>query len=320
MKRIIFIMLVIGISFPVLAQQTQQFFQTLTGKYASQDGFSASMLTSDMFDLYMRKKNVDESSEVAAALKSLDNILVVSQSKFGVNDYQPFFGDDQTSKKEKPDLDEVHNEMLRHYSADGYALMKTEKRMGEDVKVYLKKKDGKVASLALITNSSASTNLVELNGDIDLSTVASLSKAINLRGLENLYKIDNSSSYYGRFPGEYREISEERIAEMEARAREMAEKQVQLSDEQISKIEEQAKQQAQKQMEMAEKYREMAEKYGRQPIFLSTPGDTNTVYFINGKKVNVEDVKEKLKKEDIEQVIKSHNEKKGITEIKITTK
>ncbi len=70
-------------------------------------------------------------------------------------------------------------------------MFKTEKRMGEDVKVFLKKNQDKIKSLALITNSSASTNLVELNGDIDLSTVAELNNTLNLRGLENLYKIND---------------------------------------------------------------------------------------------------------------------------------
>lgn len=321
MKKIILMVLVLGISFPVLAQQSANLFEQLTEKYADQDGFSASMLSSDMFDLYMRKKNVGESSEVAAALKNLDNILVVSQSKYAVGEYREFFGDDKTKKPEKTELDLVHREILAHYKKDGFSLLKTEKRMGEDVKVYLKKNNGKVVSLALVTNSSASTNLVELNGDIDLSTVASLSKAINLRGLEALYKIDNSNSY-GRYPAmEYNfQFSDEKMAEMEVRAREMADRHAELSEEQIEKIEQQAHLQAQKQMEMAEKYREMAEQYGRQPIFLSTPGDTNTVYYINGKKVKSEDVKTKLKKEEIEQITKKTNEKNGITEIKITTK
>ena len=69
-----------------------------------------------------------------------------------------------------------------------------------------------------------------------------------------------------------------------------------------------------------EKNSQVAEKYGRQPIFLSTPGDTSTVYFINGKKVKAEDVKTKLKKEEIEQITKKHNDKSGKTEIKIKTK
>ncbi|MCY1721248.1 DUF4252 domain-containing protein [Prolixibacteraceae bacterium Z1-6] len=329
MKKILLMVLVLGISFPVLAQQSGNLFEQLTEKYADKDGFSASRLTKDMFDLYLRKKNVEESSEVAVALKNLDNILVVSESNvqgfpfgtensFGVGNSEDKM---KPEKRSKDDSDLMHQEILNYYKSNNYTLFKTEKRMGEDIKVYLKKNDSGIKALALITKSSMATNLVELQGDIDLTTVASLSKAINLRGLENLYKIDNSGPYFGQFPSSgHFEMTEERIAEMEARAREIAERHVELSEEQRAKIEQQAQFQAQKQMEMAEKYREMAEKYGRQPIFLSTPGDTNTVYYINGKKVKPEDVKKKLQDEEIEQVVKKHDDKEGKTVIKITTK
>lgn len=319
MKRIIITMLVVGISLAGFTQQTEDFFQSLTKKYENNDGFSASMLTSDMFDLYLRKKNVEESSEVSLALKKLDNILVVSQSKYGVH-FFPEKDEDKTSEDEKTQLDEVYKEIQKHYPSEGYALLKTEKRMGEEVKVYLKKKDGKVLSLALITNSSASTNLVELNGDIDLANVASLSRAMNLKGLDNLYKIDDNSPY-SLFPA-YRlqEFDEQRMAEMQNRVREVTERRARLSEEQIAKIEKQAQMQAQKQMEMAEKYREMAEMYGRHPIFLSAPGDTNTVYYINGKNIDAKDVKSKLENEDIKTITRKYDEKKGVTEIKISTR
>ncbi len=329
MRKLILMVLVIGISFPLLAQQSTNLFEQLTEKYADKDGFSASRLTSDMFDLYLKKKNVDDASDVATALNKLDNILVVSENRmqsFSVGDRNRYRNGSKndTDKKEQDtedDSDVMHNEILSYYKSNDYTLFKTEKRMGEDVKVYLKKSEKGIKALALITKSSMATNLVELQGDIDLATVASLNKAINLRGLENLYKIDNSSPYAGRFPTSgYIEMSEERMAEIEARAREMAERHAELSQEQREKIEQQAQLQAQKQMEMAEKYREMAEQYGRQPIFLSTPGDTNTVFYLNGKKIKAEDMKKKLKTEDIEQVVKTHDDKEGKTVIKITTK
>lgn len=323
MKKIVLVMLVMGIWFPTLAQQSQSLFEQLTDKYAEKDGFSASMLSSDMFDLYLKKKNLEEDSELAKAFQGLDNILVVSQSSFNFTapQYRSGFVNPESDKPAKSEKgNTIHKEILNHYKNGGYTLLKTEKRMGEDVKVYLKKAQTKVNAIALITNSSSATNLVELQGDdIDLSNVAQLSKAINLRGLENLYKIDNSSSNYFSQKDYFRgyEFDEQHMAEIAEQAKRMAE-QAQLSEEQIAKIEEQAHLQAKKQMEMAEKYREMAEKYGRQPIFLSTPGDTNTVYIIDGKEVEAKDVKEMLEKEEIEQI--SKNSKNGKTVIKIQTK
>ncbi|WP_303923034.1 DUF4252 domain-containing protein [Draconibacterium sediminis] len=318
MKKLVVFVLMMGIIFPVLAQQSQSLFEQLTEKYANQDGFSASMLSSDMFDLYLKKKNIDENSELAEALESLDNILVISQNRFGSAE-AAFFDGDKPAKKEKSGEPELFEDILKHYKQNGYTLLKTEKRMGEEVKVYLQRNDGLITALALITNSTMSTSLVELDGDIDLTTVADLNKALNLRGLENLYKIDNSPSNYfagaGNFPGF--EFDEARLAEIEARAREMAET-AKLSEEQIAKIEQQAQMQFEKQREMAEKQRELAEKYGRQPIFLSTPGDTSTVYYIDGKKVKSDKVKDLLKNNEVERIEKT--DENGKTVIKIETK
>lgn len=329
MKRIILIVMAVILSLPALAQNTESFFEQLTNKYSDKDGFSASRISSDMFDLYLKKKNIDEKSPVFDALKNLENILVVSQSNLAGISYRSIgyykLGSDEADKNADSEAadNKLHSEIISYYQNNNYNyfLLKTEKRMGEDVKVYLKKSNDKIEALALITNSSSSTNLVELEGDIDLKTVSELSKALNLRGLENLYKIDNSSrALYGFSSAGIGALTGERIEEMVARQREMVERQHNLSDEQRAKFEEQAKQMAEKQMQMAEKYREMAEKYQRQPIFFNYPGDTNTVYILDGKKVQAKKIKE-IEKDKIEKIeIINSDKKDNKTTIKITTK
>ncbi|MFV0269637.1 MAG: DUF4252 domain-containing protein [Draconibacterium sp.] len=319
MKRLILIAFVLLLSAGVQAQDTQRFFETLTGKYADNDGFSASMLTSDMFDLYLKRKKLDETSEVAAALKKLDRIMVVSQSKVGLGMEALSTGVNKSEKPKNESLEVLHGELLNHYKGGGFTLLKTEKRMGEDVKVYLKKENDKISSLALITNSSAVTSLVELDGDIDLANVASLSSALNVRGLENLNKIDNRSSYYLYGTGASEYFDQGRMEVIEERAREMAERQVELSEEQVRRIQERTEKQAQREMEVAERYREMAERYQREPIFLNYPGDS-TVYYLNGKKVEADKIKD-LKKLDIKTIdVKRDDKNNGITIVKITTK
>jgi hypothetical protein len=313
MKRIMFLMLVLGLSLSSQAQQTKNLFDELTTKYADQEGFSASMLTRDMFDLYIKKRNLEENSPVFEALKKLDYITVISQGKLFAAAPQP--ADANEMGKDKNPL---YDSILEHYRKNGYTLFKTEKRMGEDIKVYLKKNQEKIVSLALISNSSSATNLVELQGDIDLKTVAELNKAMNLKGLENLYKLDNNNSWVYGAPGAG--FSQERMEELIAQQREQFEKQRSLTVEQRAAMEDQARSLAEKQMLMAEKYREMAEKYGREPIFLNYPGDTNTVYYIDGKKVKAKEIKE-LNKEKIEKIeIKKPENKNDKTTIRINTK
>lgn len=313
MKQLIFFIVATIFTTPVFAQQTPTLFNQLTEKYADSEGFSASLLTSDMFDLYLKKKNLEENSPVFDALKNLDRIVVVSQSKFLKG-----FETAGTLTASKPEDNQLHETILDFYKKNNYTLFKTEKRMGEDIKVYLNKDQDKIVSLVLVTNSEAATNLVELQGDIDLKTVAELNKALNLKGLENLYKLDNSSSYYG-FPS-LAAYSPERIDELVSRQRELIERQHSLTDEQRTEIEARAKEMAEKQNQMSEKYRELAEKYQREPIFLSYPGDTNTVYYIDGKKVKAKEIKE-LDKEKIESIeVKKPEKKDDKTTIKIKTK
>ena len=313
MKRMYLLMLVVILSIPALAQQNTTLFDQLTEKYADTEGFSANLITSDLFDLYIKKRNIEETSPVFDALKKLDRITVISQSSYlGKTVGQPVAENTKNTEK-----DQVHAVILDFYKKSGYTLLKTEKRMGEDIKVFIKKNQEKTNALALITKSSYSASLVELQGEIDLKTVGELNKALNLKGLENLYKID-SNSQFGFVSGTG--FSPMRIEEFAAQQSEMARKHSQLSKEQQAAFEDQARAMAEKQMQLADKYREMWEKYGREPIFLSYPGDTNTVYYIDGKKVKAKEIKE-LDKSKIGSVEIDKAEKEGDkTTVRIKTK
>jgi len=97
----------------------QDMFQQLTDKYAKQDGFSATRITDDMFDLYLREKNIQEDSPVFETLKGLDDITVASLSNFGA--------------EEEMNLEDLHAEILEHYSRAGYMLFKTDSNHRNDI-------------------------------------------------------------------------------------------------------------------------------------------------------------------------------------------
>jgi hypothetical protein len=154
-----------------------------------------------------------------------------------------------------------------------------------------------------------------------MATLSDLSKAFNLRGLENLYKI-NSPGYFVGSGGSIGAAvySRDRLEELVKREQELAREREFMSQEQQEELEKQAREMAEKQMQMAEKYREMAEKYQRQPIFLNYPGDTNTIYMLNGKKVDSDEIK-KLAPDKIATIdIKGGETEDDATTIKIITK
>ncbi len=348
MKKIAMFIVVLFVAAPLFSQSL---FESLTEKYADKDGFSASLITHDMFEIYLKKQEVNKESPVYETLNNLDNILLVSHRNF---------------EKNKDEINSLHSELLGYYKDKGYSLFKTEKQMGDDVKVYMEKGGEEITSLALVTASDMSVHLVELNGLIDMANLSKLGSVLNLRGLENLYRINSSSNrlfsnrynynWDYNFEGlskeqaekmkeafsqqkwfneeklkqmeeqarkmseQYQVMNKEKIRQIEEHARQMAEKQHKLSKEQLQKIEQQAREMAEKQMKMQQKYMEMAEKYGREPIFIGAPGDTNTVYYIDGKRVDAEEIKgfDKEKIESIE--IKRGKGKQEKTVIKLKTK
>ncbi len=156
----IYALMILFTASPALAQNN--FFEELTDQFSDEDGFSASLITKDMFELYLKKKNVDDKSTVYEAINNLDRITIVSQSAFG-GFTTGVVASSQKSQNE-PDSNELYETILDHYKNGNYSLLKTEKRMGEEVKVYLKKNQEKITALAVITNSQYSTNLIELEG------------------------------------------------------------------------------------------------------------------------------------------------------------
>ena len=296
--------------------QAQDLFGSLTGKYANQEGFSATHLTNDLFDLYLKKKQVEPGSAVFETLKKLDRITVISQNAFGSPENQD---------KMKVTLTAVQDEILAYYKDPAFSLLKTENRMGEVLKVYLKKSGEKVNTLSMVSSTPTRLTMVELAGEIDLSTISDISGALNVRGLENLNKINGTSNTFVFQGMDMNQMEDQRIfweqysddlkdlpypqmnIEMLRRQKELTEKHNEMSE---------------KHREIVIKQQEMANKYGRQPIFLSTPGDTNIVYFINDKKVDSKAFKA-INPEDIESVnvIKAEQGKKNKkSEIRIITR
>jgi len=76
MKRLTFLLLAVLFVAPAIAQNTNDLFNQLTEKYADTEGFSANLLTADMFDLYIKKRNIEETSPVFDALKKTGNSIL----------------------------------------------------------------------------------------------------------------------------------------------------------------------------------------------------------------------------------------------------
>ncbi len=297
MKRILLTLLA-GLLITLAGAQT--IFEELVDDYADIEGFSAVQLTSDMFELYLKKKNIEADDPVYETLKNLENIMVITQT---------FVGDEE--EDETNPRDGLKYEIIQHYKDNSYNLFKTEKNSGSDLKIYIRKDDGTVESMGLVSSNSFSVNLIEMNGDIDLSNIATLSKALNIRGLEQLRVFNNESPNEFFFNYQYRmpnvdmsefKMSNERQKEIE--------KQMQEHQEQF---EERHRERMKDGERLQERSRELYKKYQRFPIIISGSDNNDVEYYIDGKQVDLEDIKE-LNHEKIEsiQVNKKDDEKDQI--------
>lgn len=300
MKRIFIYLIAMLLVFPASAQSI---FDELVKKYVDRDGFSAVQLTGDMFELYLRKKDIKPDDPVYSVLNDLEDMTVITQTSV----------DDSDGVK-----NDMVSEIREYYQNNGYSLFKTEKTATRDLKIYLKKDDDEIQSMGLLTSNSFSVNLIEMNGNIDLSKVATLNKALNIRGLEQLSVFDNQSSpdnfffnYQYQSP-DYRnfKLSEEQRAKI---------KEESLKAQQEMKARQ--KELMLQQKEMSERQKELFEKYQRFPLMISGPNAEDAEYYIDDKKVTLDEIRE-IAPDNVEsiKVIKKDNDKKTPSEIRITLK
>lgn len=279
----------------------QKLFDVLVDKYSSKDGFSAVQLSQDMFELYLKKKNIKENDPVYQVIDNLENILVITQLR--------------DAGKEN-ELKSVQEEILSFYKKEGMDLFKTEKKSGSDLKIYIDKGDEGVSRLGLINLTDLSLTLIEINGLIDLANIASLGQAFNIRGLDNLRKIDDSGNYFYSSDFSNFTIPDIRIELSEERRKEI-EKSIERAQAEVKarQFEMQAKQK-----EHIDQQKATYDKYKRFPILLSS-GNEDAEYYINGKKADKSQVKE-LDPEKIEkmEVIQEKKNDKSVKVLKITTK
>ena len=313
MKRIV---LTILAALLISVAGAQNIFEELAENYADNEGFSAVQLTSDMFELYLKKKNIEEDDPVFETLNNLDNIMVISQT---------FTRSDEENPGEA-----LKYEIIEHYKNNDYSLFKTEKGPGSDLKIYIQKDGSGIESLGLISSNSFSVNLIEMNGDIDLANISNLNRALNIRGLEQLSVFGNDSpnqfffNYSFPRPGEWSlpnyngknkiidlsEIDDEYRRELEEKVLERQ-----------ALIEEQFHSQMEQQERMRERSRELYEKYNRLPIIISGHDSKDAEYYIDGKKVDKDEFKE-IEPDEIEsiEVIKKNKTKNTKTQIRIKLK
>jgi len=158
--------------FPLLITAQNKAVDKLFEKYAGKEGFTTVLISSKMFSLFSNLETDDE--EFDDLMNSLKSIRILATD----NDVE---------------LDKninFYDEIMKELKVSEYEELMVIQEKDQNVKFLIMEVNGKIAELLLVSGGRDGNALISIKGDIDLKTISKLSKSMNVKGLEDLEKID----------------------------------------------------------------------------------------------------------------------------------
>lgn len=171
MKKITFVLVsaLIAISLNLNAQSA---IDKLFDKYNGAEGFTSVTINKAMFDMIARMDASEEGKDISKTLGKLESIRILamdSANTSGVNFY---------------------TEVMKTFPIKEYTELMTVKDDGTDVKFLVREKGDIITELILIAGGKADNNaVIVIKGDIDLASIGSIGRSMNINGLEQLDKL-----------------------------------------------------------------------------------------------------------------------------------
>ncbi|MCK9269307.1 MAG: DUF4252 domain-containing protein [Bacteroidales bacterium] len=175
MKKITMIAAALVLMLTGATAQTQSPTDALFDKYGAKDGFTTVHITKELFSLFAevtQEAEGDDMQELNKVVQGLDFIRIL------------MLKDTVQSRQ----LTEFRNE-LNGVKLKDFSELMTVNEGGESVKFMIRKNGKNINELLLIINQPKEAGFISITGNIDLKTIAKLSKSMNIDGMENLDKI-----------------------------------------------------------------------------------------------------------------------------------
>ncbi len=173
MKRLFFIICLIGFTTAIFAQNKS--IDRVFDKYAGQEGFTTVYISKYMFSMFANLDNVEDKDmdEVKQIFGKLNGIKILASedgSPVGINFYE---------------------EIMKDLPRQEYEELMVVKDSESDV-VFLAREDrGVIVELLLIVSGDDDNALIAITGEIDLNTIAKLSSALDIDGMEELENLED---------------------------------------------------------------------------------------------------------------------------------
>ncbi len=154
----------------------QDAITTCFKEYADDPNYTSIVVSSKMFELFANIKGDDaESKAVKDVIKGLSGIRILV-----------YDGDDNT----KP----AHNfKSAVGKVSSAYEVLMSVDEQNEKIRFYVREKADKIEELLMIVAGQDHLFLMSLTGNIDLAKISSLSKNMNIGGMEYLENLDEKN-------------------------------------------------------------------------------------------------------------------------------
>lgn len=176
MKKVVLTLAVVAMVLLTANAFAQSPSDALFEKYGSKDGFTTVHITKELFTLFTdiaEESDAEEIKEMQDMIKGLDQIRILMYEK---ND---------EGKIDEKMLSEFRNQLSTVKLKDFTELM-TVKETSESVKFMILKQDKIIKELFLLIEGTDQAGFISITGNIDMKSIANLSKAMNIKGMEKL--------------------------------------------------------------------------------------------------------------------------------------
>lgn len=175
MKKLLFIICFIGISALGFAQNKS--IDRVFDKYAGQEGFTTVYISKYMFSMFSNLEGVEDEDikEVQDVFGKLTGIKILAV-------------DDPSVLGEGVNF---YDEIMKDLPRDRYEELMVVKDSESDVIFLAREEKGVIIELLLVVGGQGDSNaLIAITGEIDLNTIAKLSKTMDIDGMEELENLE----------------------------------------------------------------------------------------------------------------------------------
>ena len=172
-KRVLIMILVMLPVFLV----AQNDFDKLYKKYAGKDGVTSINISPEMFSFLGAIDMSDSSEDAKEAQYAMQQLSGLKMLVF--------------ENGEKKNLENFYKEIKKSIDIDSYSELMSVNDNESDVKFLAKKTaEGRVSELLMIVKGDDDVVVMSMLGDMDMKTISGIGKSLDMKGMENLEKID----------------------------------------------------------------------------------------------------------------------------------